>query len=78
MTKIEEYHFLPSPVVESRWKEKKFVPEVLTADGNFIVGEPCNTHGEATTIALIVSEEITAKMLEVCRKITSRYKKAKE
>jgi len=75
---IELLDILPRAVVESRWKTQQFVPEVLTLDGNFIVGSPESSHEEAMKIAKQKTEEITNEMIKTCRLLTSKLNKAKE
>lgn len=77
LTQEQQFHFMPRPVVESRWKQKEYVPEVITVDGNFVVGPPVATHVEAEAIARERADEITMAMLLVCRDITKFMRKAR-
>ena len=77
LTEDQLFHFLPRAVVESRWREGKYVPEVLTVDGNFVCGPPESTHEAATDVAEKQAQAIIDGMIEVCRGFTSGMKKAK-
>jgi hypothetical protein len=77
LTQDQQFHFMPRPVVESRWQKKEYVPEVMTVDGNFVVGPPVGTHAEAEAIAKERADQITASMLDACRNITKLMRKAK-
>ena len=75
MTEIE--YIRPHPVVESRWKENKYVPEIMTVDGNFVLGKPLDSYEEAMKVATVKAEEIKNAMIATCREFTKHLTRAK-
>lgn len=67
-------------VVNQRTKLGKFefYAEVKTFECNFVLGGPFRDYTEAKKVADEKALEIKTVMLEVCRKMTSTLKKAKE
>lgn len=68
----------PRPVVESKWREKKYTPEVATLDGNFILWASFDNYDEAMEFAEVKTKEIKDAMIETCRSFTKHLVRAKE
>ena len=66
------------PVVETRFREKKYVPEMATLNENYILHEPFNSHDEAKAYAEAKAKELKDKIEAVIKTFVAHYPKAKE
>lgn len=75
---MKQHSFRPRPVVESRWKEKKYVPEVMFDGRNYVLGPPHSTHEDAMKLAEEKVELMIKDMLAVGHQHVAGLKLAKE
>ncbi len=72
-----EYNLIPRAAVESRWKEKLYVPEIQVNGQQYVLGPPESTHEAANAIAEAKVNELFAAIKAVTHGLVGHLPKAK-